>query len=203
MTQAPPDRSAPSAPEPQLPPACVEEAWRRARADYERGVSAPVCAERHGLAERTVRRRAAAEGWRKPARLESFHAYMLNRPPPALAGEPLSQEELLEGNPDLEPFVAAHSYEVGELLLDPAPSRLQRFAFRRAAEAAAAGAATEAGAWMRLAVQTGRARDQLERDAFAFHPADLMRARYAADLRAAAEAGPEREEPEEAGEGEG
>lgn len=37
--------------------------WAAARADWEAGDSAPVVAERYGLSDRHVRRRAADEGW--------------------------------------------------------------------------------------------------------------------------------------------
>jgi hypothetical protein len=36
-----------------------------ARDDFTSGVSAPVVAERYGISERSVRRRAALEGWRR------------------------------------------------------------------------------------------------------------------------------------------
>ncbi len=47
-----------------------------------------------------------------------------------LAGEPMSGEEAVARDPELEDFVAAHSFEVGELLLKPDADRLSRFAFR-------------------------------------------------------------------------
>lgn len=193
----PPAGAAPRAgvaPPPEMAPVCVEEAWRRARLDYAAGVSGPVAAERHGLNARTLRRRAAAEGWTaqrsaggRASRTGSWHAMMLDAPPPLFAGEPATPDEAADGDPELRMFVDAHSFEVGELLMHPEPARLGRFAFRRAAEAAAKGAVAEAGAWMRLAAQVGRAADKLDR---AMHPvrgADLLRARYAAQLRAAAD----------------
>ena len=41
------------------------DVWTAVRADYLAGVSAPVLAERYTVSERSVRRRAAAEGWRR------------------------------------------------------------------------------------------------------------------------------------------
>lgn len=176
MTQSPNDQTHPQAETPEA------DAWRRCRTDYERGVSAPVAAERHGLAARSVRRRAAAEDWRKPAPPASLWAEV-HGARPALAGSPPTQEEEFAEHPGLEAFVDAHTFEVGELLLNPQPTALSRFAFRRAAEAAVRGAAAEAGAWMRLAAQVGRAADKLERAGRNFSPADYMRATYAAQLR--------------------
>ncbi|CAN5362993.1 hypothetical protein BH09PSE2_BH09PSE2_09170 [soil metagenome] len=121
-----------------------EGVWAAARASYAAGCSTPVVAERHGLNERTVRRRAAEEDWaglRRRVRHPSAGLF---------AGEPTSAESELERDPELAPFVAAHSFEVGELLMNPKPERLSRFAFRRSAEAAAGGAPAEALGWMRL-----------------------------------------------------
>ena len=103
------------------------------------------------------------------------------------AGEPPDGEAMLDADPELAMFVEAHTFEVGELLLNPDAARLSRFAFRRAAEAAARGAAAEAGGWLRLVSQLDRARPRLERDMQPFSDADQIRARYAADLRAAYE----------------
>ena len=159
---------------------CVEEAWRRARADYEGGISIPVAADRHGLAERSVRRRAQLEGWRRGLP-------PMDRRLQLLAGERRTAEEAIEQNPMMEPFVEAHTWEVGELLMRPEPERLQRFAFRRAAECATAGAAVEAATWLRLVTQVARVRRQLEQDSRRYNPADAMRAHYAAGLFAADE----------------
>jgi hypothetical protein len=173
-----------------------ENVWAAARRSYLAGCSTPVVAERHGLNERTVRRRAAQEGWAQTRRGEgrpgapspaAVAAALLAREPPVFAGEAVSAEAELDRHPDLEPFVQAHSYEVGELLLNPQPDRLSRFAFRRSAEAAAAGAATEALAWMRLVQAVERAQEPLERAARPFSAADYMRASYAAELRQAFE----------------
>ena len=174
-----------------------DNVWAAARRSYLDGCSTPVVAERHGLNERTVRRRAAQEGWagmrrggERPTPSEIAEA-LLARRPPVFAGEPASAERELARDPNLEPFVVAHSFEVGELLLEPRPERLARFAFRRSAEAASAGAATEALAWMRLVQAVDRARDRLDRASRPFSEADYIRASYAAQLREAFEGGPQ------------
>jgi len=179
------DRLAAAQGVPEPAPVCTEEAWRRAREDYERGVSAPVCAERHGLRPRTVRHRAAMEAWRRPPRPESFRAGWGVGPPPAFAGEPGRVGEMDHEAPELSMFAGASAFEAGELLLQPDPARMSRFAFRRAAEAAARGAAAEAAGWMRLVGHVQRLRGALARDLGWVSEADRLRADYAAQLRAA------------------
>ena len=151
------------------------------------GCSTPVVAERHGLNERTVRRRAAAEDW------ASLRRRVWSPSASLFAGEPPCAEEELEREPQLEPFVAAHSFEVGELLMNPQPERLSRFAFRRSAEAAASGAAAEALSWMRLVQALDRVHERLERAGRPFNAADYLRAHYAESLRARFEGEPEGE----------
>jgi len=170
-------------------PRADEETWADARADYENGVSTPVVAERYGLGERQVRRRAFNEGWKKPRR--SF--------PRSFAGIPPGEVEELARDPNLQPFVDAHSYEVGELLMLPTADRLSRFGFRRAAEAAGAGRIAEAQAWMRLVAQVNRLQPKLDRQQRPFNEADYIRAEFAAQLREAFEAklAPEEDEAEE------
>ena len=170
------DMPAPPPESPELPPVCVEEAWRRARADYEAGLSIPLAAARHGLAERTVRRRAQTEGWNSPG------LPPLERRWAMLAGEPVRADEIVEKNPMMAPFVEAHTWEVGELLMRPDPERMSRFAFRRAAECATRGAAVEAAGWLRLVTQVAQVRRQLELDSRGYNPADLLRAQYAAGV---------------------
>ena len=180
-----------------------DNVWAAARRSYLDGCSTPVIAERHGLNERTVRRRAAQEGWAETRRRgratpAGLAAELLARKPPVFAGEPASAESEVERDPNLEPFIQAHSYEVGELLLKPQPDRLSRFAFRRSAEAAAAGAAGEALAWMRLVQAVDRAYDRLDKASRPFSAADYMRASYAEQLREAFEG--EVDDGEDAGE---
>ena len=175
QTQAPPSHEGSNLP-------ADEPVWAAARQSYLRGFSTPVVAERHGLNARTVRRRAAKEGWAEMRR-RLVAGLEERRRAGVLAGEPLSGEEAVARDPELEDFVAAHSFEVGELLLKPDADRLSRFAFRRAAEMAAEGRPQEAGVWMRLVAQAGRAADHLERLSRPFSPAEHMRAQYAAQLR--------------------
>lgn len=158
-----------------------EGVWAAARRSYMAGCSTPVVAERHGLNERTVRRRAAMEGWRE-ARARARFTQERERAA-MIAGEPETAEAAMRRLPDLEPFVAAHSFEVGELLMNPEPRRLARFAFRRAAEAAAEGRPAEAQAWMRLAAQGERLDARLGLDHGPYSSADMIRAEYARDLR--------------------
>ena len=100
------------------------ETWARVREEYGEGLSPRLLAERHGLGERNIRRRAAAEGG---PRL---------RPE---AGEGFADGEALEA------FDDARRLEVGELLLHPTRRTLSKFAFRRATEAAAFGRPAEGG----------------------------------------------------------
>ena len=46
-------------------PPIPDEVWDRVRADYLDGLSAEVCARRHGVGVSSIRRRAAADGWRR------------------------------------------------------------------------------------------------------------------------------------------
>lgn len=42
-----------------------DEVWARVREDYLDGLSGPVCCRRHGVGLTALRKRAAAEGWRR------------------------------------------------------------------------------------------------------------------------------------------
>lgn len=42
-----------------------DEVWARVREDYLDGLSGPVCCRRHGVGITALRKRAAAEGWRR------------------------------------------------------------------------------------------------------------------------------------------
>jgi hypothetical protein len=114
------------------------EGWAVVRADYESGVTPRMLAERHGLGERTIRRRAALERW---------------------ARRPLEQLGLSDAHGAvgaLDFFVRQRRLETDDLLLAPSPEGLLAYAFRRATEAAALGRPTEATGWMRLVDQTRR-----------------------------------------------
>lgn len=171
--------------------------WELIHADYVAGCSATVLAERYGLSERTVRRRAARDGWRydRPEHLQGLRTgpadESFRRLTRSLAGEPPSADEALDDSPDLELFTAAHDHEIAQLLLRPAPERLSRFAFRRAAECAAEGKPAEAGAWMRLVTSVSRTEGWMRNAGRPFAHADWLRAGYAADLRAHAGIDPE------------
>lgn len=153
-------------PEHPAPPA---DLWARARADYLAGHSAPVVAERYGLSERTVRRRAAVEGWRRAdgsplgdASLEFWSSR--------------SREKRIEHFPQLEEVEQVTFAARFELLIDPDQKSLRRFAFRQAAEAAAMSRPAEAVVWMRLVQTLERTGDRIDREAGRFHEQDYIRA---------------------------
>ncbi len=177
-----------SEPRPSANPLIDPEVWADARADYLSGLSPAVVAERYGMNERTVRRRAVAEGWgeARPPETRATRREAADRQYAeliaGLAGEPMSEEEALDEDPHLAPFVAAHTHEIGQLLMRPGPERLSRFAFRRSTEAAAADRPAEALVWMRLVQSLARTQSHLQRSARPFAPPDYMRARYAAQL---------------------
>ena len=171
-------------PENPAPPA---DLWTRARADYLAGHSAPVVAERYGLSERTVRRRAAVEAWRRA-----------DAPPPC--GDPTefwprgprSREKLIDQCPGLEEVEQVTFAARFNLLIDPDQKALRRFAFKQAAEAAAMSRPAEAVLWMRLVQTLERTGDRIEREAGRFQEQDFMRAAWLqeSDARAVAHASP-------------
>ncbi|WP_298161460.1 hypothetical protein [Brevundimonas sp.] len=114
------------------PPRLTAEAWAHAREDFIAGVSCAVIAERYGTTDRSVRRRAAIEGWRRPDFLPS----RLAPPPPWMAG-PRTKDEEMEIDPALEEVDEAESVSRFALLFNPNARSLRRFAFRQAAENAA------------------------------------------------------------------
>ena len=152
-------------------PAPPVDLWTAARADYLAGHSAPVVAERYGLSERTVRRRAADEGWRRA-----------DRPPPDerdfFGRGSLSRAEMIERFPELAEVEAAEFSERFNLLIEPDQTSLRRFAFKQAAEAAAMSRPAEALVWMRLAQTLERAGDRIDREAGRFREQDHIRAAY-------------------------
>ena len=165
------------------PPSAPLYDWPDARADYLAGESAGLVAARLGVSYRTLQRRAAREGWRRIDHKRSAR----------FAGDKakLDQAEFEPDSP-LGLFVTATEYEVGELLLDPAPTRYIRFAFRRSAEAAVRGRPTEALSWARLVAVLDKVAPGVSDTARAFNSADYMRAMYAEQLRASME--PEEED---------
>jgi hypothetical protein len=149
------------------------EIWAAVRADYLAGISAPVVAERYGVSERSVRRRAAVEGWRR----EDVETVALD-PSPPWSFRPQEKADVLNQNPELHEVTAAQETEQFFLLFNPEPHDLRRFAFRRAAEAAATDAPQQAVVWMRLAQLVDRCGDRIAREARHFSDLDMLRAAY-------------------------
>lgn len=187
----------PQAGVPELPPVCIDEAWRRARADYEAGASGPVAAERHGLNARTLRRRAAAEGWRRPpgAVFGMLMALQPDAPGRLRCAPHRDADEQTEDDPRLSPFVAANSLEIGAMLMLPRPDALARFAFRRAVEAAGAGAPHETTQWLRVVEQLRRTEALLDPLTAPVSAADCARAVLAEQMTDLAGFWAEEEEP--------
>ena len=144
------------------------ETWARVREGYGEGLSPRLLAERHGLGERNIRRRAAAEGW------------------PRRGG---GADEGFASGEALEAFDDARRMEVGELLLHPSRRTLSKFAFRRATEAAAFSRPAEAAHWLRLVDQLRRNALSVDEPEQAFDPADAIRAQYAEAIHFAVDPG--------------
>lgn len=119
--------------------------WDDIRAAYEDGDTSRILAERHGVGERTVRRRAAAEEWVRRA------------PRGFVLGDPHGPMGALDF------CVKQRREETDDLLLAPSPEGLLAYAFRRATEAAALGRPAEAGGWLRLVDQVRRNLDVMGR----------------------------------------
>lgn len=157
----------------QSKPRLTSEAWAHAREDFISGVSVAVIAERYGVTDRSVRRRAAIEGWRRP----DFMPSRLAPPPPWMAG-PRTKDEEMEIDPALEEVEEAETTSRFGLLFNPHPRTLRRFAFRQAAENAAVDRPQQAVAWMRLVQLVDRCGDGLVSDSSAFREIDHVRASY-------------------------
>lgn len=161
----------PDAPTPDDPTA---DAWARARTSYLSGESATVVAARLGVHERTLRRRAQKEGWRRRDQ---------PRPPMELP------DCLVDWEPDdpdspLAQFSNASDREIAELLIDPTPPAYLRHAFRRSAECAATGRVIEALHWTRLSLMLQRLHGGYPNPAALVTTPDRMRAAYGTALRA-------------------
>ena len=136
----------------------MQEIWRRARADYLAGDSAPVVAERYGLTERNVRRRASLESWRRcdTASSETLDAPLgapeinLDRPPGWSGSPVLNRQGFIADHPEYDEIAAARDAAAWSLLFSPSPDDMRVFAFRRAAEGAAMRRPAEATAWLRV-----------------------------------------------------
>ncbi len=136
-------------PDPAFPPFTprppAHEIWSRARSDYLAGDSAPVIAERYGLSERAVRRRASVEGWRR-----CDVEVGLNPPPGWNRPRPLSRAGFIDEHPEYQAMADARDADAFLLLFSPEQSEFRRHAFRRAAEGAAMNRPAEAAAWLRV-----------------------------------------------------
>lgn len=161
----------PTEPAPQPHPSPLD-VWALARRDYLDGDSAPVVAERYGLSERTLRRRAAKDGWRRQDEAKS-HRREKSRWERRLD----MKGRLVERDPVLEGVLARTMADQMELLTIPDPTCLRTFAFRRAAECAAMDRPTQAVVWMRLVQQIERVGEGLDDD-LDFSAADHLRAAF-------------------------
>lgn len=170
MTQStPPDTDLDLDPEFQPHPSPLD-VWALAQRDYLAGDPAPVVAERYGLSERTLHRRAAREGWRRSDAKKPLETMTEWR------HRMLAQAEAARGEPVLDLIMEAHRNAQFDLLAAPDPTILRLFAFRRAAECAAMGHPGEAVVWMRLVQQVERSGDRIDRTMAAFPEADMIRA---------------------------
>ncbi|NJC40382.1 hypothetical protein GGQ87_000640 [Brevundimonas alba] len=149
-------------------PAPPSDLWTVARDDYLAGCSAPVVAERYGLPLRTLRRRAAVEGWRRA-----------DQPAPefdAWTAGGLTREAAIEQFPELADVERAVCDDQVRLLIDPDQKHLRQFAFRRAAEAAALSKPAEAVVWMRLVQSLEQTGDRIDSEGRPFRRQDYLRA---------------------------
>lgn len=176
--------------EPQSPPPPAltprQELWRDIRTDYLTGISAPVLSERYGPSVRTIRRRAAIEGWRR----SDQPIDETTRPWP---GTP-DREAELEESPELAEAEAIRGAETFALLFAPTAEEMRSIAFRRSAEAAAMDRPAEAVVWMRLVQQLDRAGDRIDAERRAFSRTDHLRAAFMERMKAELAADAEAEE---------
>ena len=170
-------------------PRPVAETWAIARREYLAGASAAVVAERHGLSLRSLRRRAAVEGWRRSdppdartpdagpsdARLSSAEI--------ALMGLPRSERAAIEKTPELEHVRTAEDAEALALMFNADAGSFRRFAFRRSTEAAIMGGPTEALAWARLVHVLTRIGPVVDADTKPFKDVDYRRAHFLRMIR--------------------
>jgi len=162
-----------------IPP--LSDLWTLARQDYLSGVSALIVAERYGVSERTLRRRAAAEGWRRA----DGSAEPRDGPRSRSRGF-FSRQGTIEQVPELADVEQAAFTDRFNLLVNPDQKSLRRFAFEQAAEAAALSRPAESLVWMRLVQSLERTGDRIEWEAPGFRDQDLIRAaafRHEASLR--------------------
>lgn len=154
-------------PDPQPHPAPLD-VWALARRDYLAGEPASAVAERYGLNERTLHRRAARDGWRR-SDTEPRQAL------PEWRHRMKAQYQAALEDPSLELVREAHRSGQLDLLAAPDSTTMRLFAFRQAAECAAMGHPAQAVVWMRLVQQVERCGERLDHECSAFSEADLLR----------------------------
>lgn len=147
----------------------TDDVWADVRDAYRAGWSGPVIAERYGLSLRSVRRKAADQGWRRQDGLQGQFCQELYRG----RADP---EELKRASPGLAAVSGADVRERSELLVQPTPDAFRYFAFKRAAEAAAMDLPAQSLAWMRLIRAADRLDGRIERDSSFYSKADHLRA---------------------------
>lgn len=154
--------------------------WGRIRRDYLAGASAAVVSERYGVSQRTIQRRASAQGWRRCDRNvdEEIDPAWPVPPPRGVYSPRRTMADVLDHNPSLEGVCRVNSVDLDELLLRPDPETLRHFAFKRAAESAVMGRPAEALSWMRLVGAVERSGDRIESEESRFSRADRMRAAF-------------------------
>ncbi|QDH73294.1 hypothetical protein [Brevundimonas sp. M20] len=143
-----------------------EDVWTAIRHDYCAGASTLLLAERYDLADRSIRRRAALENWRRDADTEAL------RPRPR---DQRGQEEQVY--PALAQIDDLNRQDLHDLLFTPDVTELARFAFRRAAECAALDGPVQTAAWLRVARLTTDLRDRrADLTGVVYRDADYIRA---------------------------
>lgn len=155
MTQPAPDR-------PHRP----DEIWAAIARDYIAGESTLGLAERYGVADRSVRRRAALENWRRDADVQALRAH---------PRDSRTAEQII--NPALAQIDNLNAEDLHDLLFMPDITELIRFSFRRAAECAALDGPSQTSAWLRvvrLASDISARRGDLNQPRYT--PADYARA---------------------------
>lgn len=163
-------------PDPQPHPAPLD-VWALAQRDYLAGETASVVAERYGLSERTLQRRAARDGWRRSDT-------KVQQALPEWRHRMKAQYEACKNDTMLDFVREAHRSGQFDLLHAPDATTLRLFAFRHAAECAAMGHPGEAVVWMRLVNQLERSGARLDHDCEAFSEADQLRSAFLGGMAA-------------------
>ena len=151
--------------------------WVHVRRDYQAGQPAALVAERYRISVRSLRRRAATEGWRRCDRDIGPMADM-----PAWTRDGQDRRAALEDRPELSAALTANEDDLFSLLVDPFPAELRRYAFKQACEAAALRRPTEAVSWMRLVQLVQRTGSGLDDESQPFREADYIRAAFLGDI---------------------